>query len=1285
MSLAPLHAQAGLGGVRSVREPERPAGASLLDGRLKMPVGGVGASWIEKLEEAILAAREVSRACRRLGDESLAEMPLPALVSQNAWGEPGPQDGAAQIVSLSSLELETSRPAALKQLQAEAARLAAADSQVVSHEVNRLQSSAYGWQEQLKTVKNTALRRQLQMRVANVAVLLDVVREKLPNMPPTSAELSKILSNTDVKLAIHEAFARTLHAGAQHLGALLADLLAECNDAAKEATDAPLPSGRAVDRGASSATSEAPTARGGSTYEASSIRPDAASLRSNRATEKQPSVEEVDEFSSDGDADDEPIAPSGPTGFKLNLGGVAANVVDDKKPEAIPHTPKGDVVERLKAAAAASNAKYEDDDEPLSDSSAGDDDDEPVAPSGPTGFKLNLGGVAANVVDDKKPEAIPHTPKGDVVERLKAAAAASNAKYEDDAQSDSSEGDDDDEPIAPSGPTGFKLNLGGVAANVVDDKKPEAIPHTPKGDVVERLKAAAAASNAKYEDDDELSDSSGGGDDDDEPVIGQSKPMGFKINLGGVAANVVDDQKPEAIPHTPKGDVVGRLKAAAAASNAKYEDDDDEPLTDSSAGDDDEPVAPSAPPMGMGGFKLNMKGVELKDGTTGTAADAEPSVDFGAGEESPVSDSGDEAEEEDDSYKAPALPKGLSGFKLGIARMRSGGSGPEGSHRPRGPSHASAASSFGESSGKSGKGGALTEWREGNSEDHGAAPLRPGLGRPGASLKSLHSELKKFHTAMTKGGGGLRAARGGSGGGEAPKTHSTRDEARKAAAEKRKDKKRGVSKAVKPNQEAVAEEAGRPRWLVDFAEVECGEMLGAGAFGAVFCGTWRRYQVAVKQLHCTFLTPESEAEFRNEMALMSELRHAHIVKFLGAVHEPGKLCLLCELCRVSLFDVIHDDEHHIEIDEALVVMAQVSLGLYYLHHCDPIVLHLDLKSGNVLLDEHGTAKVTDFGLSVLKQETAVVTSSQGSPQWTAPELLRGAPPDERADVYSFGVLLYEIVSGRIPYDNLDSNQVVMGVICQMLPRPALELEEEEPWPQGVMELMRWCWSEAPADRPTFDQVLDALEPLVDNHPEPGEPSGAHGSSAEDSPGRWGPGTLPVLAEEGRQGGRLQVSIDSVSTFRDVSGKPVTLYCIELCLPLPTGGAHWGVQRRYREFMALDRALARDLTLDRKPALPPKRALSWVRPLAKQDSAAISRRTEDLQRYLQTLLDEPWAWANRPVLRHFLQVPLAVWRDQQAAATRSFQDARKRHESMIGAERSDPKSRSARSSARSKAL
>ena len=174
-------------------------------------------------------------------------------------------------------------------------------------------------------------------------------------------------------------------------------------------------------------------------------------------------------------------------------------------------------------------------------------------------------------------------------------------------------------------------------------------------------------------------------------------------------------------------------------------------------------------------------------------------------------------------------------------------------------------------------------------------------------------------------------------------------------------------------------------------------------------------------MHCTFLTPESEAEFSKEVSIMSNLRHAHIVRFLGAVHDSSRLCLLCELCRSSLFDLLHDTKHAISTGEALVILTQVSLGLYYLHHRDPVVLHLDLKSANVLLDEHGVAKVSDFGLSVLKQETAVITASQGSPQWTAPEVLRGAPPDERADVYSFGLLVYEVMSGRIPYDNCDTN------------------------------------------------------------------------------------------------------------------------------------------------------------------------------------------------------------------------------------------------------------------------
>ena len=89
------------------------------------------------------------------------------------------------------------------------------------------------------------------------------------------------------------------------------------------------------------------------------------------------------------------------------------------------------------------------------------------------------------------------------------------------------------------------------------------------------------------------------------------------------------------------------------------------------------------------------------------------------------------------------------------------------------------------------------------------------------------------------------------------------------------------------------------------------------------------------------------------------------------------------------------------------LIRQIALGIFYLHQCKLPVLHLDLKSANVLLDEHGIAKVCDFGLSHIKKETAVITARMGSPQWSAPEILRGQPHDESADSYSFGVR-YEV-------------------------------------------------------------------------------------------------------------------------------------------------------------------------------------------------------------------------------------------------------------------------------------
>ena len=127
----------------------------------------------------------------------------------------------------------------------------------------------------------------------------------------------------------------------------------------------------------------------------------------------------------------------------------------------------------------------------------------------------------------------------------------------------------------------------------------------------------------------------------------------------------------------------------------------------------------------------------------------------------------------------------------------------------------------------------------------------------------------------------------------------------------------------------------------------------------------------------------------------------------------------------------------------------------------------------MLLDEHGVAKVCDFGMSHIKKETAVITARMGSPQWSAPEILRGQPHDESADTYSFGVLLYEIMSRELPYRGVDTFQVVMGVITGMLQRPSLP--EDCAYPQQLKELMRTSWSEEPQSRPRFNQILDIVD------------------------------------------------------------------------------------------------------------------------------------------------------------------------------------------------------------------
>jgi serine/threonine protein kinase len=148
-------------------------------------------------------------------------------------------------------------------------------------------------------------------------------------------------------------------------------------------------------------------------------------------------------------------------------------------------------------------------------------------------------------------------------------------------------------------------------------------------------------------------------------------------------------------------------------------------------------------------------------------------------------------------------------------------------------------------------------------------------------------------------------------------------------------------------------------------------------------------------------------------------------------------------------------------------------GMAYLHGARPPILHRDLKSANLLVDGAYTVKLSDFGLARVKSVAATMTGGLGTPQWTAPEVLSGTRYAESADVYSFGIVLWELLTRRCPYDGWTSAQVVARVVTTGA-RPGVP----DATPPAFAALMRACWDAEPARRPPFRAVLAALDDMA---------------------------------------------------------------------------------------------------------------------------------------------------------------------------------------------------------------
>ncbi|XP_039162251.1 serine/threonine-protein kinase EDR1 isoform X2 [Eucalyptus grandis] len=259
---------------------------------------------------------------------------------------------------------------------------------------------------------------------------------------------------------------------------------------------------------------------------------------------------------------------------------------------------------------------------------------------------------------------------------------------------------------------------------------------------------------------------------------------------------------------------------------------------------------------------------------------------------------------------------------------------------------------------------------------------------------------------------------------------------------------------------------------IQWEHLDIGERIGLGSYGEVYHADWNGKEVAVKKFLDQDLSGAALNKFRREM--IRRLRHPNVVLFMGAVARPPNLSIIMEfLPRGSLYKIIHHPQCRIDEKLRIKMALDVARGMNCLHTSVPTIVHRDLKSPNLLVDLNWNVKVCDFGLSRLKHNAFLSSkSTAGTAEWMAPEVLRNEPSNEKCDIFSFGVILWELATLKIPWTGMNSMQVVGAVGFQ---NRRLEIPKEvDPL---VGKIIWECWQTEPNLRPSFEELTIALKSL----------------------------------------------------------------------------------------------------------------------------------------------------------------------------------------------------------------
>ncbi|KAA8494324.1 putative serine/threonine-protein kinase [Porphyridium purpureum] len=248
------------------------------------------------------------------------------------------------------------------------------------------------------------------------------------------------------------------------------------------------------------------------------------------------------------------------------------------------------------------------------------------------------------------------------------------------------------------------------------------------------------------------------------------------------------------------------------------------------------------------------------------------------------------------------------------------------------------------------------------------------------------------------------------------------------------------------------------------------DKLGEGSFGTVYKGRLKNKNVAVKILNRKLIKDKQVIkDFKAEVNILCQLDHPNVIKCYGVCTQPPNYMVVTEFMpRGTLFDVLHKGQMQFNWVLTKRVVLDIVRGMAYIHASN--LLHRDLKSSNLLLDSDFNTKISDFGLVHYfdpESTSSVVgpTGHAGTYQYMAPEIIQHEASTEKSDVYSFSIVLWEILARKLPYLGMDPTLVADQVAANQLRPPIMPF-----FPQPLAVLMSACWSAAPDRRPSFVEI-----------------------------------------------------------------------------------------------------------------------------------------------------------------------------------------------------------------------